>query len=113
MKALFAAFYEQDVFVKHECPRNGHFFENCDLDIWPWPWQMTLTLVLKKGFYPRNIYVKYESSITYHSKAMANVKVFVDRQTDRPKTLCVSIKTFWFTIVYLGINPFVDYCYKL
>ena len=24
---------EQDVFVKHECPCNGHFFENCDLDI--------------------------------------------------------------------------------
>ena len=27
---------QQAVFVKHECPRNGHFFfENCDLDIWP------------------------------------------------------------------------------
>ena len=42
---------KQNVFVKHECPCNGHFFENCDLDIWPW--QMTLTFVVKKGFYPK------------------------------------------------------------
>jgi hypothetical protein len=26
--------------------------------------------------------MKYESPITYHSKDMANVKVFADRQTD-------------------------------
>jgi hypothetical protein len=26
--------------------------------------------------------MKYESPITYHSKDMANVKVFVDRKTD-------------------------------
>ena len=65
------------------------FKKNCDLDIWPWPRQMTLTLVLKKGFTPRNIYVKYESCITYHSKAMANVKVFSDKHTERrPKTIC-------------------------
>jgi hypothetical protein len=34
----------------------------------------------------------YEILITYHSKDMANVKVFADRQTnrqmDRPKTIC-------------------------
>ena len=39
----------------------------------------------------RDIYVKYESSITYHSKAMANVKDFVDKQKgqmDTPKTIC-------------------------
>ena len=24
---------EQDVFVKHKCPRSCHSFENCDLDI--------------------------------------------------------------------------------
>ena len=30
-------------------PCNGHFFENCDVDIWPW--QMTLTLKLRKGFH--------------------------------------------------------------
>ena len=24
---------EQDVFVKHQCPRSCHDFENCDLDI--------------------------------------------------------------------------------
>ena len=41
---------------------------------------MTLTLVLKKGFTPSNIYVKYESSITNHSKSMANIKQ-MDRQT--------------------------------
>jgi hypothetical protein len=28
--------------------------------------------------------MKYESPITYHSK---DVKVFADRQTDRPKTI--------------------------
>jgi hypothetical protein len=27
--------------------------------------------------------MKYESPITYHSKDMANVKVFADRQTDK------------------------------
>jgi hypothetical protein len=27
--------------------------------------------------------MKYESPITYHSKEIANVKVFADRQTDR------------------------------
>jgi hypothetical protein len=27
--------------------------------------------------------MKYESPITYHSKDMANVKVFADRQTER------------------------------
>jgi hypothetical protein len=27
--------------------------------------------------------MKYESPITYHSKDMANVKVFEDRQTDK------------------------------
>ena len=32
--------------------------------------------------------MKYEISITYHSKAMANVKDFADRQTDGPKTIC-------------------------
>ena len=29
------------------------------------------------------IYVKHESSITYHSEAMNNVKVFVDKNDDR------------------------------
>ena len=49
----------------------------------------------RKGFSPSNIYVKYKSSITYHSKAMAKVKVFcrqtnrkTDRQTERQKTIC-------------------------
>ena len=33
---------KQDVFVKHECPQNGHFLRNViyifDLCRWPWPW---------------------------------------------------------------------------
>ena len=62
---------------------------------------MTLTLVLKKGFYPKEYiyYVKYKSSMTYHSKAMANVEVSTHKQmnkikgqtngqTDRPKGIC-------------------------
>ena len=58
---------------------------------------MTLTLVLKKGQEksPRNIHVKYERSITYHSNAMANVKVFADKQTDRPKTVCARSIDEW------------------
>ena len=48
-------------------------FEHCDLDIWPWPVQMTLTLVPEKGLTSRKTYVKYESSITYYSKVLANV----------------------------------------
>ena len=45
---------------------------------------MTFTLVLKKEFYLKKyICVKCESSITYHSKATANVKVFADKQTDK------------------------------
>jgi hypothetical protein len=36
--------------------------------------------------------MKYESPIAYHSKDMANIKVFADRetdkQTDRPNTIC-------------------------
>ena len=69
---------------KHERPCNSHFFENCDLDIWSWTWQMTLTLVLNKGSCPQGIHIcKYESSITYHSKVTANVKVFADKQTDK------------------------------
>ena len=36
--------------------------------------------VLPQGNY---IYVKHESSITYHSKDMASVKVFADEQTDQ------------------------------
>jgi hypothetical protein len=32
--------------------------------------------------------MKYEKAITCHSKDMANVKDFADRQTNRPKTIC-------------------------
>ena len=72
------------MFVRHECPCNGNFFRN-----------LTLTLTddlhfgTKERVLPQGIYMcKCESSITYHSKATANVKVFADKQTDRPKTIC-------------------------
>ena len=32
--------------------------------------------------------MKYESSITYHSKVMANIKVFTEKETDRAKAIC-------------------------
>ena len=60
-------------------PEMAIFSKKCDLDNWPWPW----LCYERKGFIHRNIYEKYESSITYHSKAMANVKAFADKQTDR------------------------------
>ena len=71
---------EKDVFLKHECPRNSHLFQNCQVD-------MTLSDDLDFGnkgrVLPQGIYMKYESSITYHSKAMAKVKVFADKQTNK------------------------------
>ena len=36
-----------------------------------------LTLVPQKGLTTRNTHVKYERSITHHSKVMANVKVLL------------------------------------
>jgi hypothetical protein len=36
-----------------------------------------------KGLVTGNMHIKYKSPITYHSKNMANVKVFADRQTNR------------------------------
>ena len=32
--------------------------------------------------------MKYEGPNSYQSKAMANVKVFVNKQTDKPKNIC-------------------------
>ena len=46
-----------------------------DLDWWPWIWYP------QKGLVTRYKYVKYESSITYCSKAMVNVQDFADKQT--------------------------------
>ena len=42
-----------------------------------------MTLTLKKGFYHKEYICEYESCITIHSKAMANVKVLANKQTDR------------------------------
>jgi hypothetical protein len=36
-----------------------------------------------RKFLSLGTHMKYESPITYHSKDMANVKVFADRQTNR------------------------------
>ena len=47
---------------------------------------MALTLAAQKNLTTRNTHVKYESSMTNHSKVMANVKGFcgkTDRQMDR------------------------------
>jgi hypothetical protein len=35
------------------------------------------------GLVTRNMHMKYENHITFHSKDMANVKVFADRHTNR------------------------------
>ena len=41
---------------------------------------MTLALVIKNK-------CENDSSITYNSKAMDNVKIFAEKQMDRPKTI--------------------------
>ena len=77
---MFYDIEKQAVFVKHECLRNGHFFSKTDIDIG----QMTLSLVLKKAVYPKeHIYHKHESSITYHSEAIANLKGFFFLRTNK------------------------------
>ena len=43
---------------------------------------MTMTWYRRKGLATRNRHVEYESSITYFSKVISNVKVF-SRQTNR------------------------------
>ena len=43
---------------------------------------MTLNLVPEKGLVTRFSHAKYEGPKSYQSKDMANVKVFVDKQTD-------------------------------
>ena len=68
---------KQKGICEHECPCNSHLLKNCDLDIWPW--QMDFTFVQQKGLTKGNTHVKYESCITYHSKLMANVKVFSEK----------------------------------
>ena len=59
-------------------PATAIFHEKCDLD------NLTLKDDLDFGIKervlpPRNTNVKYKHSITYHSKAMTNVKVFEDK----------------------------------
>jgi hypothetical protein len=53
--------------------------------------------------------MKYESPITYHSKNIANVKVFADRQTniktDRPKLYAPDLSI-------LGHNKCFNACHK-
>ena len=47
-----------------------------DLDWWPWTWHQ------QQGIVTRYTHVKYEGLNSYQSKDMANVNVFVDKQTD-------------------------------
>ena len=63
--------------------------------------------------------MKYESSITYHSIAMANVKVFADKQTDKqtdgqtdgPKTymsVMYPLKNcVIYTIIFIPLNGII------
>ena len=52
---------------------------------------MTLNLVPTEGLVIGYTHVKCEDPNSYQSKDMANVKVFADRQTDGPKTICLPI----------------------
>ena len=51
---------------------------------------MTVTDDLDLGTKEKVLPCEYESSITYHSKAVTNIKVFLltKRQTNRAKTVC-------------------------
>ena len=79
-----------NVFVKQECPCNRHFFKiatliyDLDLDKRPMSWYQ------RKGITLRNTHVKYESSITYYSKGLANVNPF----PNKPWILCVCSTNF-------------------
>ena len=41
--------------------------------------------LVRKGLTTKNTHVKYESSVTYHSNVMANVKDFCNKQTEQNK----------------------------
>ena len=53
----------------------------------------------KEMILPEEIYVKYGSYFTYHSKAIAIIEVFEDKQkdgqTDGPKTICPRCINAW------------------
>ena len=67
---------EQDVFVKHQCPQPVIFSKNVILIF-------DLQLGTNKmDFSTRYAHGKYEGPNSYQSKDMANVKVFVNKQTD-------------------------------
>ena len=78
---------EQDVFVKYECPRNGHLFENCDLDIWHW--QMTLNLL-------QGIIMSNMKALTITNQRYGKCTSFcwqtnaqkTNEKKDWPKTIC-------------------------
>ena len=61
-----------------------------------WHWYLTWTLTddpdfgTKERALPQAIYMWNMEvlSLNYHSKVMANVKVFADKRTNRPKTTC-------------------------
>ena len=43
---------------------------------------------IKERVLPQGVSMRNKKTITYHSKAMGNVKVVADNKTDRPKTVC-------------------------
>ena len=61
------------------------FFKNCDLHIWLW--QMTLTLLLKTWFYPKEYICEIWRLYHLPFRSYGQCKSFVDKQTDRPKTV--------------------------
>ena len=54
-----------------------------------WSWYLTLTLTdeQQEGHVTKYTHVEYEGTTSFQSKDMANVKVFVDKETDMPKTI--------------------------
>jgi hypothetical protein len=62
----------------------------------------------KKGFVRRNMHTKYESLITYHSKDMANVKVFNKRPMDHIthlRNLGQYRNTIWISFSFASFDP--------
>ena len=73
---------EKAMFVKHWCPRKGHFLENLDRERQPWLWY------LRKGFISRNIHIcEIWNLSNLPFKSYGKCKICCG-QTDRPKTIC-------------------------
>ena len=65
---------------KNQCFRNATLIFDLGQDRWYWPWYQ------REGHMPRNTPVKYQSYFTYHSKVIANVKVFSEQKDKQINT---------------------------